>query len=154
MSYCWKAIVMSLACVRVFLQAQTSELFQLHVHTDKLQQMWMLLAFGVRHTRSEAIFKDDHLLIFEQFACFLYRVCRSSGLTRSFDQDDMHELAKMAGFFSSDVNIARANTSLSTITAYQWHCFGQWFARSEATNLFALYFRLTLKLNLWGYISV
>ena len=49
------------------------------------------------------------------------RVCRAFGLTRSFEQEDMHELAKMAGF------VRPGGQGVSVLTEYQWNRFGKWF---------------------------
>ena len=52
------------------------------------------------------------------------RVCRALGLTRSFEQEDMHELAKVAGFMGSPHTGSQQATVLSL---HQWNTFGKWF---------------------------
>ena len=54
------------------------------------------------------------------------RVCRAFGLTRSFEQEDMHELAKVAGFIS---DYSTGSSGSSILSAEQWDRFGAWFLR-------------------------
>lgn len=58
--------------------------------------------------------------------CFACRVCREYGLTRSFEQEDMHELAKVAGFMAVP---HLGGQSTAVLNQHQWNAFGKWFLR-------------------------
>lgn len=57
-------------------------------------------------------------------ATFLCSVCRSYGLTRTFDKDDMNELAKVAEFINAD-----GSSRSSVLSEIEWTKFGDWFMR-------------------------
>ena len=46
------------------------------------------------------------------------------GLTRSFEQEDMHELAKLAGYVGT---MQTGGIGASVLTEFQWNRFGKWF---------------------------
>lgn len=55
---------------------------------------------------------------------FHCRVCRSMGLTRPFEREDMHELAKMAGFAGT---AETGGMGSDVVSEFQWSRFGKWF---------------------------